>query len=195
MVDGGITTSLVSYVSNPEVGSYTILDVSPIEYNYLRPSVIEKYFGKPLLIQEEGVFIVATTSWVRKIQYQLFDTFVRSIVSRIKLESVRNLLGEFLTEAFELLVKDKQAFEEKYLSSLESTYNFYTLLTKNYKTLSTYHPKKQGLFRVVKLEEKKEDFSEDDIRNALRYIESSSKGFVSEIQELRKSAKGTGVRI
>lgn len=54
------------------------------------------------------------------------------------------MLGEFLTEAFELLVKDKQAFEEKYFSSLESTYNFYTLLTKNYKTLSTYHPKKAG---------------------------------------------------
>ena len=55
--------------------------------------------------------------------------------------SVSFYMGEFLTEAFELLVKDKQAFEEKYFSSLESTYNFYTLLTKNYKTLSTYHPK------------------------------------------------------
>ena len=195
MVDKGISTSLVSYVANPQVGSYTILDVSPIEYNYLRPSVIEKYFGKPLLIQEEGGFIVASTGWVRKIQYQLFDTFIRSIVSRIKLESVRNLLGEFLTEAFGLLVKDKQAFEEKYFSSLESTYNFYTLLTKNYKTLSTYHPKKQGLFRVVKLEEKKEDFSEEDIRNAFKYIDSSSKEFFSEIQKLRKSAKGTGVKI
>ena len=64
---------------------------------------------------------------------------------------------------------------EKYFSSLESTYNFYTLLTKNYKTLSTYHPKKQGLFRVVKLEEKKEDFSVEDIRNAFKYIDSSSK--------------------
>lgn len=194
IVGNNIKALVVSHLSNPRADSYTILDVSPIEYNYLRPSVIEKHLGKPLLVQEEDGLIVATPQGLRKVRYQLYDTFVRSLVSRMKLESVRNKLGDFLTEAFELLIKDRQAFEDKYLSSPESIYRFYTMLNENYITLSIAYPQK-SLFGVVRLEGKKEDFSEDDIRNAFKYIDSSSKEFLSEIQKLRKSAKGTGVKI
>ena len=89
-------------------------------------------------------------------------------------------------------MKDKEAFESKYLSNEVDIYNFYYNLQNCYSSFATTS---SGLFKVRDLNETEEDFSEDTIRQALKIVNSHEDSYKKEIKGLRKSAKGTNVKI
>ena len=118
--------------------------------------------------------------------------FFNRLKRTINVPAVRNKLGKFYCEAFDLLMKDKEAFESKYLSNEVDIYNFYYNLQNCYSSFATTN---SGLFKVRDLNETEEDFSEDTIRQALKIVNSHEDNYKKEIKDLRKSAKGTNVNI
>lgn len=118
--------------------------------------------------------------------------FLRKVKVIINNPAVRNKLGKFYSEAFDLLIKDRVAFESKYLSNEVDIYNFYYGLLDCYSSLATTS---SGMFKVRDLRETNEDFSEDTIREAFKIVNSKEDLYKKEIKDLRESAKGTNVKI
>lgn len=118
--------------------------------------------------------------------------FLNRLKRTINVPAVRNKLGKFYCEAFDLLMKDKEAFESKYLSNEVDIYNFYYNLQNCYSSFATTS---SGMFKVRDLNETEEDFSKDTIRQALKIVNSHEDSYKKEIRGLRKSAKGTKVKI
>lgn len=118
--------------------------------------------------------------------------FITRLKRTINVPAVRNKLGKFYCEAFDLLMKNKEAFESKYLSNEVDIYNFYYGLLDCYSSFATTN---SGMFKVRDLKETEEDFSEDTIRQAIKVVNSQSDSRKKELKEIKKSAKGTNVRI
>lgn len=118
--------------------------------------------------------------------------FLNRLKRTINVPAVRDKLGKFYCEAFDLLMKNKEAFESKYLSNEVDIYNFYYNLQNCYSSFATTS---SGMFKVRDLNETEEDFSEDTIRQALKIVNSHEDSYKKEIKGLRKSAKGTNVKI
>lgn len=118
--------------------------------------------------------------------------FLNRLKRTIKVPAVRNKLGKFYCDAFDLLMQDKEAFESKYLSNEVDIYNFYYNLQNCYSSFATTS---SGMFKVRDLNETEEDFSEDTIRQALKIVNSHEDSYKKEIKGLWKSAKGTNVKI
>lgn len=118
--------------------------------------------------------------------------FLRRVKNTINVPAVRNKLGKFYCDAFDLLMKDKEAFESKYLSNEVDIYNFYYNLLECY---SSFAITNSGLFKVADLKGTDEDFSEDTIRQALKIVNSHEESYKKELKGLRKTAKGTNVKI
>lgn len=174
-------------------GDFSIKESKKLSNDFLTPQLVKTCLGeKTYLEQGEGIVKRINSTSRSEVGWGYNPNFMHYLKAIIKVEASRRVLGEYYVEALELLLEDRNAFEQKYLSNPVDIYDFYKGLSSVYRNLAT-GPK--GLFFVKQLKRKEDNFTSEEVREALKYIRNTDKEFKKERQLLKRSASGIGIRI
>lgn len=177
------------------VDTISIDDVD-IDYKYLRSILLKADLDAILYPQNKGVGVHKRLGdysvSIKSITLTCSDFAINNLRRIIKVQSSRNMMGSFYVEAFELLLKDSKKFEEVYLSNLKNYYSFYINLYKTYKSLASGDRK--SLFSVLNYSTLS-SLNSDDLNKYNNQQKGYKENYKKEIKSIRRSARGTGVKI
>lgn len=177
------------------VDTISIDDVD-IDYKYLRGILLKADLDAILYPQNKGVGVHKrlgeNSVSVKSITLTCSAFAINNLRRIIKIQSSRNMMGSFYVEAFELLLKDSKKFEEVYLSNLKNYYSFYINLYNTYKSLASGDRK--SLFSVLNYSTLS-SLNSDDLNKYNNQQKKYKENYKKEIKSIRKSARGTGVKI